>query len=226
MKTSRWKFRTITGLALGVLAAAACRPGVMTPAVPPGSGAQSGPQGPATVTEADQFVADVNTELRRLTAEVDHAAWIKSTYITSDSEFLETQAREKLLEFIARKVKESQRFAGLALSPETTRALYVLKYSAGLPAPSDPAKRARLATISTELESIYGKGKYCSPKLVGKGEDPKSDCLTVDEINRVLGKQKDYDLLLHAWRGWHSISPPMRPSSRNSRRITLLRRIL
>jgi peptidyl-dipeptidase A len=152
----------------------------------------------------------VNVELRRLINDVDHAAWVKSTYITPDSEYLETQAREKLFEFMTRKVKEAQRFAGLSLPPETARALYVLKYSAGLPAPSDPAKRGRLAAVTTELESIYGKGKYCSPKLAGKGEDPKSECLTVDEINRLLAKSRDHDLLLEAWRGWHTISPPMR----------------
>ncbi|HEX6278130.1 MAG TPA: M2 family metallopeptidase, partial [Polyangiaceae bacterium] len=211
MKTSRWKTKAFAGLVLGVVAAAGCRPGAMSPAFPPGSGNQtSGPSGPATAAEAETFVREVNAELKRLAAEVDRAAWLKATYITPDSEYLEAKAREKLLEFVTRKVKESQRFAGLALPPETARSLYVLKYSAGLPAPSDPTKRARLATVSTELESIYGRGKYCSPKLVGKGDDPKSDCLTVDEINRLLGKQRDYELLLEAWRGWHTVSPPMR----------------
>jgi peptidyl-dipeptidase A len=209
MSKSGWKTRTFVVGALGfVVLAAACGPKATAPAVPPPTGTRVS-DGP-TAAEAETFVRDVNTELRRLAAEVDHAAWVKSTYITPDSEFLEMRAREKLLEFVARKVKEAQRFAPLALPPETARALYVLKYSAGLPAPSDPAKRARLAAVTTELESIYGKGKYCSPKLAGKGEDPKSECLTVDEINRVLGKQRDYDLLLDAWRGWHTISPPMR----------------
>jgi peptidyl-dipeptidase A len=211
MPSSRWLSGTFVSLVLGLAAAAACRPGVMTPAVPPGSGMATTPaSGSPTAAEADAFVRDVNAELKRLAAEVDRAAWVKATYITPDSEYLEAKAREKLLEFIARKVKEAQRFATIALPPETARALYVLKYSAGLPAPSDPIKRARLATVSTELESIYGKGKYCSPKLVGKGDDPKSECLTVDEINRLLGKQRDYELLLDAWRGWHAISPPMR----------------
>src|SRR5262249_12058733 len=160
--------------------------GVAQPAAPPPAPASSGnPSGPPTATEAEAFVRDVNIELRRLQADADHASWVKSTYIMLDSEYLETQAHEKVLEFVTRKVKEAQRFAGVSLPPETARALYLLKYSAGLPAPSDPKKRARLAEIGTELESIYGKGKYCSPKLLGKGEDPKSDCLTVDDINRV-----------------------------------------
>ncbi len=207
MKT---RFLRIPCLGLVALAAFACRRG--TPAESPVAPAVASAPAPTppTAAEADAFVRDVNVELKRLSKDLGHASWVKSTYITMDSEYLESQANEKLLEFVARKVKEAQRFNGVALSPETARALYVLRYSAGLPAPSDPAKRARLATISTELESIYGKGKYCSPKLLGKGEDPKSDCLTVDEINRLLGKQRDHDLLLEAWRGWHTISPPMR----------------
>jgi peptidyl-dipeptidase A len=192
-------------------ALAACRVGTSRGPEQPTAPTPGTPLGPPTVAEADAFVRTVNEELRRLVEDVDHAAWVKATYINVDSEYLETKARDHLLEFVTRKVKESRRFSGLALSPETARALYVLAYSAGLPAPTDPAKRARLAKITTELESIYGKGKYCSPKLLGKGEDPKSDCLTVDEINRVLGKQRDHDLLLDAWTGWHKISPPMRP---------------
>jgi peptidyl-dipeptidase A len=200
----------IQGLTLLLVATHACRRG--TPAEAPVAPLPSAAPAtlPPTAAEADAFVRDVNVEYKRLSNDLGHASWVKSTYITTDSEYLEAQANEKLLEFVARKVKEAQRFAGVQLSPETARALYVLRYSAGLPAPSDPAKRARLAAISTELESIYGKGKYCSPKLRGKGEDPKGECLTVDEINRLLGKQRDHDLLLEAWRGWHTISPPMR----------------
>jgi peptidyl-dipeptidase A len=206
-------FGKIAATAIIVLSlGAACRRGTghgaSAPATAPSAGAASGPP---TAAEADAFVRDVNEELRRLTEDSDHASWVKSTYITMDSEYLEMKAHEKLLEFLTRKVKEAKRFDGLELSPETSRALYLLRFSAGLPAPSDPAKRERLAAIGTELESIYGKGKYCSPKLKGKGDDPKSECLSVDEINRLLGKQRDYDLLLDAWQGWHTISPPMRP---------------
>ncbi len=200
-----------------VAAQASCAPQTSSvppsgPVQPPASGGESPstPTGPATPAEADAFVRDVNQQFLDLAKDVDRAAWVKATYITSDTEYLEAKQRERLLELIARKVKEAQRFEGLQLSPETARALYLLKYSAGLPSPNDPKKRARLSEIATELESIYGKGKYCSPKLKGKGEDKKSECLALDELDSLLGKSKDYDLLLEVWKGWRTISPPMR----------------
>ena len=165
---------------------------------------------PLTAADADTFVRETNAELKRLTNDGDRAAWVKATYITPDSEYLDAKAREAMSEFLTRKIEESERFAGMSLAPDTARALYLLRYAAGLPAPSDKDKRARLAAIETELESAYAKGRYCSPKLKGKGEDKTSECLTVDDLNHVLEKERDYALLLEAWRGWHTVSKPLR----------------
>jgi peptidyl-dipeptidase A len=196
-------------LAAALLATAACRPQGAVPCAPVVSATAPAPAAP-TAEEAALFVQRTNDELRRLVTDADHAAWVKATYITADSEYLEAKAREAMLEFATRTVKESQRFTGLALPPETARALYLIKFMAGVPAPSDPVKRARLAEIATTLESIYGKGKFCSPNLKGKGDDKQSDCLTLDELNRLLGKERNYELLLEAWRGWHAVATPMR----------------
>src|SRR5262245_1093375 len=62
-------------------------PSVASPPAPASSSGASAP----TAAEADAFVRDVNTELRRLQADADHASWVKSTYIMPDSEYLETQ---------------------------------------------------------------------------------------------------------------------------------------
>ncbi|MFO0571181.1 MAG: M2 family metallopeptidase [Polyangiaceae bacterium] len=206
-------------LPLGFLAASACgggapyTPAPVAPVVNTDDSASEAPaksNAPATVAEAVTFVEEVNQELRALAKDADRASWVKATYITPDTEYLESKERERVMEFLTRKVKEARRFEGLKLPPETARGLYLLKFSAGLPAPSDSKKRARLAEISTQLESIYSKGKYCSPKLKGKGEDKKSECLELDELGNVLGKEKDYELLAEVWKGWHAISPAMR----------------
>ncbi len=179
---------------------------------PPSAAVGQPPAGKAaTPAEADRFVAEVNTDLKRLWTDESRISWVKATYITHDTELLEAKAREEGMEYLARKIKEARRFEGLQLSPDTARQLYLLKYSAGLPAPSDPAERARLAKISTELESIYGKGKYCSPKLRGHGKDKNEECLALGELSKILADKRDYDLLLEAWKGWRTISPPMRP---------------
>lgn len=195
-------------LVAGCSGAAPYAPAPVTPVVTPLVEKESTAP---TADEAQAFVKEVNETLRALAQDADRAAWVKSTYITPDTEHLESKERERVMEFITRKVKEARRFEGLTLPPETARSLYLLKFSAGLPAPSDAKKRARLAELSTQLESIYGKGKYCSPRLKGKGDDKKSECLELGELGKVLSKEKDYDLLLEVWKGWHAISPPMRP---------------
>lgn len=186
-------------------------PAPIAPVVTPMPSTDSESDGKPDAEQAAEFVKDVNQTLLDLAQDADRAAWVKSTYITPDTEHLESKEREKVMEFLTRKVKEARRFEGLTLPPDTARSLYLLKFSAGLPAPSDPKKRARLAELTTQLESIYGKGKYCSPRLKGKGEDKKSECLDLDQLGNILAKEKDYDLLLEVWKGWHTISPPMRP---------------
>ncbi len=183
------------------------------PPPPPGEVAEDGtPLQPATPAGADAFVAQTNRELKELWTTAERAAWVKSNFITHDTEQMAAHEHEKVLEYTARRIKEAQRFEKVqGLSPDTKRMLYLLKYSAGIPAPSDATKRKRLAEITTQLESMYGKGKTCSPKFKGHGVDKTSECLTLQDLSKLLSKSRNYDLLLEAWKGWRSISPPMRP---------------
>ncbi|MCK6544992.1 M2 family metallopeptidase, partial [Myxococcota bacterium] len=81
----------------------------------------------------------------------------------------------------------------------------LLKISLPLPAPSDADKRAELASIQAKMSGLYGKGKYCDQK------DGKERCRDLGELSKVLATSKSYDDQLDAWKGWHTISPVMRP---------------
>lgn len=180
------------------------------------------PAGDATPAEADRFVADVNDELLRLIAEADRASWIKSTYITGDTEAAEAKAQEHVMEFLARKIKEGRRFEQVAgLSADTQRALYKLRYSAGLPSPDDPKKRVELAELASRMEGVYGKGRHCSKKYepwIKKQEaaaakkkttfkverQDGAPCLDLGNLTDLLASERDWDLQLEAWQGWHA----------------------
>ena len=159
------------------------------------------PAGP-TADEARAFVTKTNEELRKLWTRQSTAEWIKTTYITDDTERNAASCDEDVLEYMSRAVKEAARFKGLKVDPDTDRMLHLLRVGQVLPAPNDAAKRSELAALKAQLEGLYGKGKY-----VGKDEK-KHDLL---EASAVLAKSDKYDELLEAWEGWHSISKDMRP---------------
>jgi peptidyl-dipeptidase A len=160
--------------------------------------------GPARAAEetADEFLARINAEFTELRLEVAKAFWVQSTYITPDTSYLAAKANEKLLAFTSRAISESTRFIGQELDPDTARQLELLRRGTTMPAPDDPAKRAELASLATELESRYGSAKVCP----GEGE-----CLDETAIIRLMAGERDYVRLLDAWRGWHDTAAPTRP---------------
>ncbi len=127
-----------------------------------------------TVADAKTFVDRVNVDLKRLWSHGQRVQWVQDTYITVDTEQLSATAQEQTMAYEAQAIKEAQRFAGMDLPAETARMLYLLRYASGLPSPENAVERQELADIMTKMTSLYGKGRYCSPKLIGyprpKGE--------------------------------------------------------
>jgi peptidyl-dipeptidase A len=177
------------------------------PAAAQGKGpASPAPKGKATAAEAKKFAERVNADLKRLWVRAATAEWIKATYITDDTERNAAWVNEEVLAYMNQTIKEANRFQGLKLDPDTARTLHLLKVNSAIAAPSDAQKRAELASLAAKLEGLYGKGKYCKKDSAGK-----ESCKDLGELEDVLATSRDYNELLDAWRGWHSISPPMRP---------------
>ena len=151
---------------------------------------------------ADEFVARYSDELREVVTEYQRATWLQLTYINDDTEALSARAYERLQAKVAAGIAEAKAHEGEEMSPESARTIELLKLSLSAPAPDDPAKRAELAALETKLTSTYGEGKWC-PK------GPES-CQNIDAISKTMATSRDYSALLEAWKGWHTISPPMR----------------
>ena len=91
------------------------------------------------------------------------AEWDKNTNITDATEKAAAEAKAKVMEFMAKTIKEATTFTGSDIDPETQRKLHLLKVAGSPPpAPSDADKRKRLAEIGAKVEGIYGKGKACA----------------------------------------------------------------
>ena len=185
------------------IAAAALSIGACKRSPTPGEAAPAAATAPADET-ADQFIARVNQEMRDSYEELSSAQWISSTYINGDSELVAAKANERWLTRLNGWIEQARRFEGKPMSAETARAMTLLKLMTAMPAPRDPARLAELTRIATKMEGMYGAGKYCTDPA-----DEKS-CRHLGELEDVLRSNRDYDAQLDAWRGWHTISTPMR----------------
>jgi peptidyl-dipeptidase A len=165
-----------------------------------GAGLADPPTDP-TAEEAVAFLEAAEAELYELRTRSARAAWIQNTYITHDSQILAAEARGAVVEAMARLAAESARFQGLDLPPDAERRLMILRTGQSMPAPPDPALSHELTEIVTRMQSTYGAGRY---------ERADGSTWDLQDMTRLLAESRDPDLLLEAWTGWRTVSPPMR----------------
>ena len=146
--------------------------------------------------EARRFVGDVNDQLKRFTVEASVADWIKSTYITDDTERNSAAANERLLGYASDAAKAAVPFKDMpGLDADTARMLHLLRING--PVIDDPAKRLEMTTLAARLEGSYGKAKD------KKGRD-------LEVLSELMRKSQSYDELLDAWVGWHDTAKDQR----------------
>lgn len=157
----------------------------------------------STREEAEKFLADAEKRLLDLNIKAGRAEWVKSTFITDDTEALAADANETLIAATTELAEQSRRFENVDLSPEVKRKLKLLKLALTLPAPKNPTERAELTKLTASMEGDYGKGKYCP-------EGDKGKCLGLTELEEIMGTSRDPEELKKAWLGWHQIAIPIR----------------
>jgi len=163
--------------------------------------AACGPSKP-TAADAKKFMDDAEQRLLVLNVDQARADWIKSTYITDDTEAVAAILDEKAINANVQYAKDATRFDNLTLDPVTARKLKLLKLSLTIATPADPAQSAELTRITSSMEGAYGKGKWCPA-----GPD---SCKDIEAITKIFSDTRDPKQLLDAWTGWHAISRPMR----------------
>ena len=159
--------------------------------------------GKGTADEAAKFMDDVEKRLMALSIKSGRADWVKSTYITDDTEALAADANKDLIAATTEFAEQSKRFNGVDLPADLQRKMKLLKLSLTLPAPSDPAEREELTKIAASMEGDYGKGKYCP-------EGDKGKCLSLSDLEEIMTNSRDPEELKKAWLGWHQIAVPIR----------------
>ena len=97
----------------------------MTPPPPPK------PTGP-TEADARTFMNETETQLRALWSYAQRVQFVQNTNITFDTEQLNAQSQEQVMELVGKKIKEAAKFDKLELPPDLRRKFDLLKTRAGL----------------------------------------------------------------------------------------------
>jgi peptidyl-dipeptidase A len=154
-----------------------------------------------TVADAKSFLDKAEAQLLALSVNASRGDWIKSTYITDDTEAVAAKLDQAQIDATVKLAKEAVQFDRIALSPIEQRKIKLLKNSLTLATPSDPAESAEVTRLAASLEGAYGKGKYC----------PQPDkCLDLEDLSRIMANSRDPKELAEAWTGWHAIAKPLR----------------
>lgn len=155
-----------------------------------------------TAEDAEAFLRQAEDELLESWIAAERAAWIQATYINYDSQLIAAEAAREATELTVAKATEAASFRGLELEADLRRQLDLLQRVLTIPAPADSEKTAELAQIQSTLQSSYGSGEYC---------DADGQCRDLQELTDVMADSRDAAELLDTWRGWRTVSPPMRP---------------
>ena len=153
-----------------------------------------------TVQEAQKFMDQVETKLLALSTMSGRADWVRSTFITGDTELLAADANERAISATVAFAKQATRFDKLALPAELARKIKLLKLSLTLATPADPKESRELTEITARMEGVYGKGEYCA------GGD-QAKCLDLEEITRIMATSRDAAQLLDVWRSKYDMAP-------------------
>jgi peptidyl-dipeptidase A len=148
-------------------------------------------------------MANVEKRLMELSIKSGRADWVRSTYITDDTEKISADANTDLIAATTEFAEEAKKFDGVDLPADLQRKLKLLKLSLTLPAPKNEAERKELTEIAARMEGDYGKGKYCP-------EGDKEKCLSLPDLEEIMTNSRDPEELKKAWVGWHQIAVPIR----------------
>ncbi len=169
-----------------------------------GSGPVAAPMGPppAPGTEVEAFLAGAESRLLELTVEMSQAEWVRSTYITPDTEALAVRANSRLLEATAELARSARRLDPATMSPDQRRKAELIRLSLTIVAPSDPARARELNQIVAAMEGTFARGRHV-PR--GSGEP-----LDVQALTHILRESRDPVALEDAWSGWHRVGRGVR----------------
>ncbi len=152
-----------------------------------------------------EFLSETNETLKEEAYSTSLASWIHANFITPDTTQMASESGARFSAIATKMALESKKYRGQDKNQE--RMLELLGRGLTVPAPSDPTKNKELSKLKTELESLYGSGQYCKTK---------NKCQSLEDLKKVMAKSRKPKKLLEAWKGWRTISVPMKSKYQRS----------
>ncbi len=169
------------------------------------AGCSGGSATTAAKPDAATFLANSEKELSEFSDYASRIAWVNSNFITDDTDWLAARAGSEGTLIGVRLANATKDYANATLTPDQKRKMSILLAGMVIPAPSTgtPEEQKKtsdeLNTITTNLQSTYGKGKFT---IDGKE-------LNLEELSGILSDSRDPKKLQQAWEGWQTIAVPM-----------------
>jgi peptidyl-dipeptidase A len=156
--------------------------------------------GDAGAESAQGFVQSAEEELTERSEFEARIAWVYNTYINYDTEWLLQRTDAEGTEARVRLASEAGRYANVELSPDLRRKVDLLRLSLVLPAPQQEGAASQLSEITTRLASTYSTGRI----------DYQGRQVALDELETLMGTERNPARLEEMWTRWHAVAAPMR----------------
>jgi peptidyl-dipeptidase A len=163
-----------------------------------------------TLAEARAWIEQANAQLKEVNTKSALADWDRQTNITATTKAEAAKTNEVTMATLTRLIRESRKFDPILpeLDADSRRMIELMR-TGGSPGPDDPAHATELATVTTEMDSLYGEGKACDP-VKKEGAKPKN-CKDLDTLSNTLAESRKPDEMLKAWTGWHAVGKTIKP---------------
>ena len=149
--------------------------------------------------QAQAYVEAAERELNAMSETENRTAWVYENFITYDTEWLLQRVSAAGTEARVRLASGAAQFQALDLPADTRRKLDLLRLSLVLPAPQREGAADELAQITTRLSSAYSTGRI----------EYRGRQVTLDDLETLMGTERDPARLEEMWTKWHAIAPPM-----------------
>lgn len=146
------------------------------------------------------FINKANKELKQESHFASLASWVQANFITPDTTKISADYSARYSKLATDLAMTSKDYRGK--TDDEKRMLELMLKVLTVPAPRNEALNKELSNLKSELESMYGSGKYC----------PTPDkCQSLEDLEKVIAKSRDPEELLKAWDGWRTTAVAMKP---------------